>query len=391
MRFDRHSLQFRLAWRLAAVFALTMVILTIGVFLEARETARSPEDWTPEGQAENSAQLTYREDFAHAVLEEFLTDVAWLIPVVAGLTLLIGVFSLRRGLRPLREVSAQARRIGPRDPSIRLAAEQLPSELVPLVRAVNQALDRLEIGMEQQRRFTANAAHQLRTPLAILTAGLDVLEGDGKIQALRDDVARMNRLVDQLLCVARLDSVSLDLSQVVDLTAVAAHEISALVPLALQKGCEIALEEAEAPIHIKGNPDAIADAVRNLIENAIAHSPSGGEITVSILAPATLRVADQGPGISVGLHEQVFERFWRARGERRTGAGLGLAIVRDIMHAHGSTVRIADNPGGGTVFILEFGSETRNEMVETNKINNLQPQAMDAPSDYDHGVNSAKN
>ncbi|MDN5869479.1 MAG: ATP-binding protein [Nitrococcus sp.] len=355
MRFDRHSLQFRLAWRLAAVFALTMVMLMIGVIFEARETAHLSDARIPEGQM--PAELERREDFAHVVLEEFLTDVAWLIPVVAALTLSIGVLSLRRGLRPLRAVSAQAHRIGPHDPSIRLAAAQLPSELVPLVRAVNQALDRLEVGMEQQRRFTANAAHQLRTPLAILTAGLDVLEGNGKIQALRGDVARMNRLVDQLLCAARLDSVSLDLSQIVNLGAVAAQETSALVPLALQKGCAIALEEPDAPIHIKGNPDAIADAVRNLIENAIAHSRSGGEITLSILGPATLRVADQGPGIPAGLHEQVFERFWRARGDRRTGAGLGLAIVRDIMRAHGGTVHITDNPGGGSVFILEFGGD----------------------------------
>ncbi|MDQ3797403.1 MAG: hypothetical protein M3294_07560 [Pseudomonadota bacterium] len=93
-------------------------------------------------------------------------------------------------------MSAQARRISPRDIGVRLAAERLSSELVPPARAVNQALDRLEAGMDQKRRFTANAAHQLRTPLAILKAGLDVLDGNGKIQALREDVAHMNRLVD---------------------------------------------------------------------------------------------------------------------------------------------------------------------------------------------------
>ncbi|MBA2409937.1 MAG: hypothetical protein H0V62_09265 [Gammaproteobacteria bacterium] len=350
MRFDRQSLQFRLAWRLAAVFALAAVILAIGVFLEARETARSAP----------VAETQTDEDFAHAVVEEFLSDVAWLIPVVAVLMLLIGIFSLRQSLRPLREVSAQARGIGPRDVSVRLTSERLPSEIVPLVRAVNQALGRLEVGMEQQRRFTANAAHQLRTPLAILTAGLDVLEGNGKIQALRDDVARMNRLVDQLLCVARLDSVTLDTSQPTDLTALVADEISALAPLALRKNCNLGLDADDAPVCISGNPDAIRDAVRNLIENAVAHSPSGGEIRVNVVAPGSIRVADQGPGIPEDLREQIFERFWRGRGERRSGAGLGLSIVRDIMRAHAGGIEITENPSGGAVFIVSFRAPTEN-------------------------------
>jgi signal transduction histidine kinase len=108
---------------------------------------------------------------------------------------------------------------------VRLAAERLSSELVPPARAVNQALDRLEAGMDQQRRFTANAAHQLRTPLAILKAGLDVLDGNGKIQALRE-VAHMNRLVDQLLRVARLDNVTFGTLQMIDLKAIATQQIS---------------------------------------------------------------------------------------------------------------------------------------------------------------------
>ena len=170
-------------------------------------------------------QIESGEDFVHAVLGAFVCDIAWLIPVVTALMLLIAVFSLRQGLRPLREVSAQARRISPRDVDVRLAAERLPSELVPLARAVNQALDRLEAGIEQQRRFTANAAHQVRTPLAILKAGLDMLERNGKIQALREDVAHVNRLVDQLLSVARLDNVTLDTSQMIDLKAIATQQI----------------------------------------------------------------------------------------------------------------------------------------------------------------------
>lgn len=362
MRFDRRSLQFRLAWRLVAVFVLAAVILAVGVILETRETVRSPEDWISRDWTEHSVPAEHHEEFAYEIVGDFLTGMAWWIPAVAGLTLVIGVFSLRRSLRPLREISAQAQRISPRQSDVRLDAEHLPSELVPLVSAVNQALDRLEAGMEQQRRFTANAAHQLRTPLAILTAELDVLEGDGKIDALREDAARMSRVVNQLLCMARLDSVALDTSRTVDLTATAAREVSALAPLALRRRCNLALEGSETRICIRGDADAIGDALRNLIENAIDHSPPGGEIIVSVRAPASIRVADQGPGVPADLRGRVFEQFWRGRTQRRAGAGLGLAIVRDILRAHGGTVSVVDNTGGGAVFILQFGRGTGYEI-----------------------------
>ncbi len=167
----------------------------------------------------------------------------------------------------------------------------------------------------------------------------------------------MNRLVDQLLRVARLDSVALDTSQTVDLTAVAEREISTLAPFALRKDCDIVLEHTGTPVMIKGNADAVGDALRNVIENAIVYGPPGGEVMVAVTTCGVIRIADRGPGIPVNQREQVFERFWRPRGERRTGAGLGLAIVHDIMTAHGDTVTIEDNPGGGAVFVLDFGKQ----------------------------------
>src|SRR5262249_9012745 len=136
------------------------------------------------------ARALDRDALAHTVLKEFAYDIAWAIPLFAVAMLAVGVWSIRRGLRPVRAVSARAASIAPETTGVRLAADGLPSELVPLVTAVNHALDRLERDLILQREFTANAAHQLRTPLTILTAQLGELSGGAQIEGLRGDVAR---------------------------------------------------------------------------------------------------------------------------------------------------------------------------------------------------------
>jgi len=303
------------------------------------------------------------EGFVHAVLEEFLFDMAWLIPLMACAVLAIGAISLQRGLKPLRRVSAQAQSIEPQKLDTRLETAGLPAEVRPLLQAFNQALDRLQAGMEQQRRFTANAAHQLRTPLSILTAELELLEEDENIMILRRDVARMNRLVEQLLQVARLDSLEMDVSQTVDLHAVAVRAIADLVPLAQRKRCELSLDGESVMVH--GNFEALVDALRNLIENALTHTPAYGTVIVEVTPPGTIRVRDQGRGILGEQKEKVFERFWRGHESRHDGAGLGLSIVREIMLMHGGEVILEKTGEAGTTFVLKFddknggGGETR--------------------------------
>src|SRR5262249_54308062 len=151
--------------------------------------------------------------------------------------------------------------------------------------------------------------------------------------ALREEVARMNRLVEQLLCVTRLDSLTLNVSSPVDLHEVA-EVVGSMAHLALSAGRRIALTGASQPVLVTGNAAAITDALRNLIENALVHAGQGTEVVIEVDPEGAISVQDSGPGISVEDRPHIFERFWRGKGVGGEGAGLGLAIVMEIVRAH---------------------------------------------------------
>jgi signal transduction histidine kinase len=300
------------------------------------------------------AEASGGDQLVHSILREFVFDIAWYVPPFVALALALAAYSVRRSLSPLRAASAQASAIGPGSIDLRLPEADVPIEAVPLVTGVNQALDRLEQGFVIQRRFTANAAHELRTPLTIITARLDLLEGNGQLSALREEVARMNRLVEQLLCVARLDSVILDVSSRVDLRHIAQEVVGAMAHVALSVGRTIALTGADHPVVVTGNAAAIADALRNLIENALVHTPAHTEVIVELDPSGTISVLDSGAGITVEDRPHIFERFWRGKGVRGDGAGLGLAIVMEIVRAHGASIAVSDCIPSGARFDLRF-------------------------------------
>jgi signal transduction histidine kinase len=276
-----------------------------------------------------------------------------MLPLMAAV-LIIGVLTIRDSLAPMQKLARRAARISPTATDVRLPAAGLPPELKPMVVAINGALDRLDEGFRMQREFTADAAHELRTPLAILATHLDSLENRQVAAALRADVERMSRLVNQLLSVATLEALAVAPDEIADLQAIAVDVAGSLAPLALKRGRSLAVTGATAPVAVRGNAESLRQALRNLIENALQHTPAGTEVEIEVTDEPAVHVSDRGPGVPPELRNRVVQRFWRADRRKGEGSGLGLAIVSRILAAHGGRLAVDDAVGGGARFSLHL-------------------------------------
>ena len=225
---------------------------------------------------------------------------------------------------------------------------------MPLVGAVNQALARLEQALAAQRRFVGAAAHALRTPLAVLTARIDTLPESGDAGALRADADRTTRLVGQMLTMARLEELPLELSTRINLHRAAVEAISSLAPLAISRRVELMLTEPPALPAVTGNHAAMVLALTNLLDNALAFAPPDSVVEVELAAPATIRVLDRGSGVPEAERDTIFERFHRGAGARPGGSGLGLAIVAEIATTHGGRAWVEPRDGGGAALVLQL-------------------------------------
>lgn len=282
-------------------------------------------------------------------LDELLPLIALLLIAVVGVV----VVTVLSSLRPLRAVSHQASALSLSRLDERLHAPNLPRELVPLVQAVNASLDQLEADYRVQREFTANAAHELRTPLATLRARLESRFSAQELGDVAVEIEQLSRLLEQLLCLARLDSQEQFQFAVFDAHAVALEVARELAPIALETEHYVTAATPDVSVPAYGNATLTRLVFRNLIENAIQYTPPGTSITLSAEA-ATVTIADDGPGIAEHAAACLFERFRRGPNAAGPGAGLGLAIAKCIMERQGGCLSLDANVTSGARFVMQF-------------------------------------
>lgn len=298
-------------------------------------------------------QTASRSAILWAVLRNVLLPLIFALPLLA----LAGWWAVRQGLRPLRQLGQV---LGKRRPQALepVVLKDMPLEMLPMVESLNGLFARIEHMVVAERRFTADAAHEMRTPIAgiraqaqvALGAGNDVAQREHALQATLAGCDRATRLVEQLLTLARLEAASADAPvettatpAPVDLSAVTRRIAASLAPTALGRHQTLELQ-AIAPCAVKGDEVLLGVLVRNLIDNALRYSPENSQILVDVSAQsgyATLHVEDSGPGMTEAEMTRLGERFYRVLGQEQPGSGLGWSIVKRIAAVSGAQVQVS--------------------------------------------------
>ncbi|WP_446029184.1 quorum sensing histidine kinase QseC [Lelliottia amnigena] len=291
----------------------------------------------------------YRQEMALDIVTSQLTP--WLVALPLMLLLLIVLLS--RELRPLKRLAQSLRQRAP-DATEKLATEGVPTEVRPLLDALNHLFDRTQEMMTRERRFTSDAAHELRSPLTALKVQTEVAQlslddptaQEKALAQLHTGIDRASRLVDQLLTLSRLDSLeNLDDVDAIPLADLLQSAVMDIYHHAQRAGIEIRLN-IHAQVTRSGQPLLLSLLVRNLLDNAVRYSPRGSAVDVTLNAQ-NFTVRDNGPGISPDALARIGERFYRPPGQDETGSGLGLSIVKRIAALHGMRVVLANAREGG--------------------------------------------
>jgi len=288
-------------------------------------------------------------------------------PLALGLAVAGGWRVARAALGPVDDLTRTAAEIDAARSGARLPEPERADELGRLARTLNAMLTRLDEGLTRERRFAADASHELRTPLGLMATELDVAlraatatdDPRPLLRSVRGEVTRLSRLVDDLLVLSRADAlegVALARQQT-DLLDLAITVVARMQPLAQAR--EIALALDGEPVHADVDPVLLGQALSNLVDNAIKHSPQATPVAVHVGPGPVLSVTDSGPGIPAEDLAHVFDRFYRvdrARGRETGGAGLGLAIARAVAQAHGGSVEAISRPGEGSTFTIRLST-----------------------------------
>ena len=262
-------------------------------------------------------------------------------------------------LRSIRRVSEQAAAIGPLSNDTRVITDDLPSEIMPLVEAFNGALDRLAVAYHLERQLTADAAHELRTPIAVLNLRLQrgQLTGHIDLPAITREMGQLRRLLDQMLDLARKDRIDHAEREIVRLPRLVRETTAMVLPMAEEKGRDITVD-ARDDLMVFGSPENLKDMLRNLLENALFHGTGSIKVTLGTGISSdggdnsvVMEVTDEGNGVPLAKRDLVFERFSKAV-QGSPGAGLGLAIVRQVVRMHGGTVSFVPVSSGCCVRVV---------------------------------------
>jgi heavy metal sensor kinase len=309
-------------------------------------------------------------DEQDAIMAEFRTILLLLIPAALALAGAGGYWLSTRALRPVDEMTEVARSISVQNLSRRIPVAATGDEIERMGRTWNEMLARLDSAVQRIRQFTADASHELRSPLALIRATADLAlrkqrSADDYRRALEDiqaQAALMTELTESMLTLARADSAGLQLSlEVADVSPLVAAEVRHCRAMAEEKGVHMAVSETAEPALAHVDAAAIQRLLRILIDNAIRHTPAGGSVGVQAArenADTVLRVQDTGEGIAAADLPHIFERFYRADRVRSSGSGfgLGLSIAQAIAQAHGAKIEVESAPGKGSTFVLRLAA-----------------------------------